>query len=335
MPFSFLSPARQVRKLSEMRSILFQSSLCAAFLLLAGWSGAAGAQEPDPLDRPARLAHEYVTFDDALELLKTATALPVVCPEDTARVMRRLLDLKNFPTTGQDDLVEHSHPVKELLNRVCGDLNLQWKYDPQKQEIAVDCPWRTTDARPAADLFKAIWRPGHEDAFYDDDSWWVALNGLLSKPENFPAACKVQQAAGLHSLFRGFSEHWDQTRIGASLGRIIEQPVVSAGGGRYHCVFLIRNMQASPGHGWMAYYWFNDNGTLVGADLMNTGYRLIVDSLQVHDLRSGGKTPSEVIITAHHNNNGKPTPAFFVLTEHGLQLSEDSGLGQSIIAPLK
>lgn len=308
-------------------------SLRAAIFFLAACGGVAGAEEADPLKRQVRLPRAYVTFDEALEQLEKATTLSVICPEDIARLMRPLWNPKNFPRITQDALVDESRLAKKLLDDVCGDLHLSWKYDPLKRAVTLDLPWRKSDARSTADLFQIIWQPGHEDAFYKDNTWWSALYGLLSKPENFGAASKVQQAAGLQDLFRGFAPGWDATKIKPSLGKIYEMPVVSVTGDRYHCLFLVRHMQMSPGHGWMAYYWFKDDGTLAGADLMNTGHRLIVDHLQVRNSSKEG--PSEMLITTEHNNQGTPHPVRFVLTERGFQLSEDSGLGQSLITPMR
>ena len=222
-------------------------------------------------------------------------------------------------------------PAKDLFNLVCADLGLTWKLRPSDQTVLIDFPWRASDSRSAADLFQVVWKPGHENEFSKSEEWWRALDGLLSKEENVALSSRVRQRALLESMFRMLPNRI----LEPPLQTLIEASVVSTSGARYKCLFILRALEMSPGHGWMSYYCFDDRGTLKIADVMDTGHRQDIDHLVVNPRGKDGTEASDVTMGVRHNNNGTPRRVCFVLHDDGLKLVDESGAGRSLLRPEK
>ncbi|MDR3404806.1 MAG: hypothetical protein P4L99_20045 [Chthoniobacter sp.] len=307
--------------------------LVPAALLLMVWMSIGRAQSPDPLDAQVLLPQRYDTFDEAMTRLEKATGLKIAYPNDTAQLMRAVWKRGEMPQTVQDDWLKSPQPARRLLDEVCGDLALSWKFNPQNQTVMVDLPWRRADPRSTAELFQIVWQPGHEAEIGKLESWWEALDGLLSKPENIGSAGPAQQTARFASMWRLLSE--PKAKWWPPSETLWEQPVIAASGEHFLCLFLVHGMEMSPGHGWMSYYWFKEDGTLAGAGVMNTGHRQIVDEIKVNAQGRFGERPSEMSMTVRHNNNGTPRTVQFVLGKKGFELADESGLGESLIEPVK
>ncbi|MEP6672191.1 MAG: hypothetical protein ABJF10_23715 [Chthoniobacter sp.] len=310
-----------------------KSVLASALLILVACCGIGRAQSPDPLEAKVLLPAHYTSFDEAMTQLQKATGWKMICPDDTAKLMRVVGKMEGRPLAVQDEWLQSPRSARELLNRVCGDLALRWEFDRLAQTVAIDVPWRRADPRPAAELFQVIWQPGHETACGKEQSWWEALDSLLSKPENFARAGLVRQAADLQSMFRQFA--FEKTRWWPPSDRLLELPIISGSGEHLHCLFLVHDLEFSPGHGWMSYYWFKDDGTLAGAGAMNTGHRMIVGEIKVFERGRFGEEPSEMRMTITHNNSGTPGPVRFVCGKERFKLADESGAGESLIEPGK
>jgi len=154
----------------------------------------------------------------------------------------------------------------------------------------------------------------------------------LSKEENFAVSCRVRQRADLEGMFRGGLY---TSLLEPPLQTLMEASVVSTSGVRYKCLFIIRALEMSPGHGWMSYYCFDDRGALKIADVVNTGHRLEIQNLAVNPRGKDGSEASDVTMVVKHNNNGTPRFISFLLREDGLKLVEESGAGQSFLRPAK
>lgn len=292
----------------------------------------ARAQGADPLDAQVALTEYYDTFDEAVAQLEKATGMKVSCPADTAEVMRAIWKRDQIPSRTQDESMKARKPAKELFNMVFADLGLTWKLRPSDQTVLIDFAWRASDSRSAVDLFQAIWKPGHESEFSKNEEWWRALDGLLSKEENVALSSRVRQRAFLESMFR---PHLPDRILETPLQTLIEVSVVSTSGARYKCLFILRALEMSPGHGWMSYYCFDDRGTLKIADVMDTGHRQIIDHLVVNPRGKDGTEASDVRMVVRHNNNGTPRSVCFVLHDDGLKLVDESGAGRSLLGPAR
>ncbi len=282
----------------------------------------------DPLDAQVALTQGYGTFDEAVIQLEKATETKISCPADTANVMRGIWKKGQFPSQAQDDFLKARRPVKGLLNMVCADFGLTWKLRPADQTVFIDVPWRTPDSRSAAELLQAIWKLGQESEFSKNEEWWQAWDSLLSKEENFILACRVRQRAILEAMFR---MHLPERRLEPPLQTLTEASIVSTSGTRYKCLFIIRSLEMSPGHGWMSYYCFDDQGMLKIADVVNTGHRQGIDRLVVNPRGPDGAGASDVRMVIQHNNNGIPRSVCFVLKDDGLKLVDESGAGESLL----
>lgn len=93
--------------------------------------------------------------------------------------------------------------VRDTFERLCMSLRMSWHFDVTDDAILLEPQWKRDDPRPAKDLMTELvaMRPvpwtqlpfsqtpnrvgGHD---LELDSWRLAFDGLLSKPENFSSA---------------------------------------------------------------------------------------------------------------------------------------------------
>ena len=122
--------------------------------------------------------------------------------------------------------------------------------------------------------------------------------------------------------------------------------VIDASGAKYILILICQEIQMYPGHGSASYYWFKDDGTLVGAGLMNTGHRCkVVDTTIDNELGAGSALTTELQMILKMNERDFMT-AMFVLDANGLKLTRlvdahganvnlDIHVGQSLMEPDK
>jgi hypothetical protein len=102
--------------------------------------------------------------------------------------------------------LEKNQEVRPIFNRVCFSLGMVWRYEPLRDDIALDMKWRRDDPRTREKLVgilnqtapvdwdKLPWGSANILGGKDHalDPWRVAFDSLLSKPENISTAGQVR-----------------------------------------------------------------------------------------------------------------------------------------------
>ncbi len=158
--------------------------------------------------------------------------------------------------------------VRELFERLCHTLDLDWHYDAKADVIDLEPQWKRADARPGRELVGILLdtRPVRPHELKHDpkpnrvgghgsllDPWRLAFDALLSQPENFASAGAMRLYHDSHGHGRGMSLYLVDNLCA---GRLL------APDGQVQV--LVLNEQESwsnkedPGN--LAYYLFDENG---------------------------------------------------------------------------
>jgi hypothetical protein len=269
----------------------------------------------DSLQRHIPAFFAYKSFDEAIQQLEQKTGFKVSCPPDVATEMQALWSKKDFATTIQPGIADPETTVEELVGRISTDLCLSWRFDPKTGTIALDVPWRIVDPRHASELLKFAWKPGYNADLSKDQKWQDAFQALLCKELNFPKSLRVRQRSMFENMFR--ISNWGLQHTVAPL--LIKQ-IIDASGKKYVFFLFVQPIQMYPGHGSASYYWFTEDGTLVGAGLMNTGHRCkVIDAAIDNEVgaRSGMTSELQIILKMNERDFEIAT---FVLGEERLRL---------------
>ncbi len=324
----------------------------------------AEKSEPDPLDNKPLASVAYNTFDEAVARLKEATGLQVSYSEDTAKVTRAVWNPREHVTSsGPQDT------IRQCIENLSSNFALDWTFSPQDKTVDFHLPWCVSDPRSAADLFRDIWKPEavakmdgeaiwkyrldarrsrnpsravrpRPDAasppqLAADAAWQPTFNALLSKPGNFERACQVRQRSALDSAMR-----FPNTTLPFMEAPALEAEMIDVKGDRYFCVFFDRDIEFSPGHGSLSYYWFREDGTLVGAGLMDTGHRCFSPKFTVKNAPPESPMKASELTMIVNWNCDHVVPRF-ILDENGLKFSpgtkeeffDNIHLGKSLLDP--
>jgi hypothetical protein len=230
-------------------------------------------------------------------------------------------------------------PARVFLNNIVwGALGLDWKYDEATNTVALDVDWRVSDPRSPKELLQTVWKTSLQDA-----DWQRTFDALLSHPRNFEKAWRVRQRSYYESpLSRGAMLILDDASRGhptTPMDCLLVRRMISTSHKPYIVVVIRHQMVVSPGHSSIDCYWFNEDGTLEGADLLNTGHRCgLTAAKAVPAIDDGNWGPpytetSELQLVL--DNYARFFTARLVLTDSGVKIikvadlhgKEENGLG--------
>jgi hypothetical protein len=284
--------------------------ILAALLLLAGMVGRAEAQAANALEREVPPSFVFSSFANALEQIGKLTGWKVSCPKDTTATINTIWRTQLFSFIGKEKVQEPMMTVRNYLNFFGGDLGIGWKLDEERGEVVFDYWWRTADPRPAAELLQTMLTEGHAADVERDEKWQHAFNALVCKEGNLEKASLVRQMSVQETRMR-FSR--------VAQKAIITRRVQNTKGEKYVLFAIDQPILWFPGNGSVSYYWFKEDGTLVGCGLMNTGHRcLLVDSTVDREEPAPGEA-SEIHLILKFNLEGYFI-ARLVLEPEGLKL---------------
>jgi len=290
-------------------------TFASAMLFMVMFLKIGAAQTLDLLDKQVTSVRPYQTIEEAVHEIEKATELKISCPGDTMKLTKALWTIGEFPRVNAADAIFVSKiTVRRLLDTVCSDFGLNWRSDPTSRTVIMDLPWRVSDPRSRTDLFRIVWKPGHEKDLIKDGEWLNAFDALICKDVNFEKACQVRQRAILEKIYLV-----PKLLLETDSNAVLEIPVVGVSGEKYMCVFLYQLLQVSPGHGNLSYYWFKNDGTLVGAGLISTGDRCdVASTIVAPDARDNTRSDVRMILEF---NGVVSQEASFVLEKSGLKLN--------------
>lgn len=161
--------------------------------------------------------------------------------------------------------------IRAYLHNLFGRAGLTWKYDPQRDAIVADFPWRTDDSRSGRDLLKFVvaTKPTPVGGFHARlDPWTQAFNALLNKPGNYSRSWQLRFCAD------------DRTFVSAGRIRKLAAGPIRDSAGTEH-VLLVNDQPefANPGPpGSFSYYLFTHDGRFEGGGVFTIGYRCFDDA---------------------------------------------------------
>jgi hypothetical protein len=175
----------------------------AAVSALESWGGLASASDLF-LDRtiPAPSNNKSYLLLDRLDALQPVIGKKVIFPpgfvDFVSREKLRPACLINF---GPD---KKKFTIRDYLNGTSQEsADLTWKYDEAQDAVIFDFAWRLPVSHPGRELVDQLGKLSPlpmnqlpESSARKLDTWRLALNELMSEPENFPHAWKVRLEDG-------------------------------------------------------------------------------------------------------------------------------------------
>ena len=281
---------------------------------------------PGSLEREIPDSWRYASFDDAVHLIEQKTGFKVSYPNNIADFMRTMSLNSNVDLSPIAEHQKKKQTVRLFLDGITGSLVLKWEFDPANNTVALDLPWKITDPRTPAELVHFLYKPGDGDDCMTNPKWPVALNALLSLPANLEKAWRVREESQLQdaigNAFDGVrSPLLPPAPMACGGNPVMATPITATNLQQYIFVMICQPIMTSIGHGSVSYYWFKDDGTLMGAGLMNTGHRVPFLGAAIDKVSPGAEKPSELQFTLGYEGKEQwATKATFVLGNRGLLL---------------
>jgi len=199
-------------------------------------------------------------------------------------------------------------------------MGMAWSYDPSRDAIVLDYPWRRDDPRTTQELVNLL-LPGTParavngskltlggQTYYVpvfDDSWPVVFDALLSKPGNYSNAGKVRLADDLRREI-GFP---------SPIENLLAAKMKDAEGHEHVLVVNSQPEFENPGVGSISYYVFDLQGKFEQGGMCSIGYRCMNASVW---LDPGGKQLTLRVFM----NGSYQIDEHFALTRKGLVVGD-------------
>jgi len=203
-------------------------------------------------------------FKDTITATEILTHYHVTADERPMKFMVARMGGRSAPSKDQKTILR-----KEYLNTYFGYQGISWEIDDKNKTIRLDFAWHKQDPRSEKELMQVI----HEfpryayspDGRISNDSLWAkAFNALLSKKKNFSKAWETRVRQDMENLLCS-------PKLGIDL-QLVDR--IETSEMKNSTVIVVRNQIANyPGESSMCCYWFDEEGTLLGADCVTTGWR--------------------------------------------------------------
>ena len=213
--------------------------------------------------------------------------------------------------------------VRDFLNDVTKYLELTWSYDATRDAVVLDFAWRVNDARSNEEVLETLLKtvPPEDEkhvgsrAVDPTDSWRVAFNALLSKPENYSKGGQMRWEADAICSFMFLEQP-----VNLFTGKVLDEA------GAVH--FLILNTKHpldAPSDTIISFYLFSEAGKFEHGGLFYSEDRYgftkaTVSTDQKRLIVRNGPSPvynqyeqvfaveKDRLIFKDHLTNGKSTP---------------------------
>ena len=158
---------------------------------------------------------ESLIYLDQLQAIPSAIGKKVIYPPGLAEfVSKEKLNICSRDWhLGNDNKLK----IRDYLNQCREVLGLGWKYDAVQDSVILDIAWHqpvspSTDLRPLVHLLGTTTAASLMGHLFDpqrmQDPWETAMYTLLSQPQNFPHAWKVQLKDFSLGWSLGFANFW-------------------------------------------------------------------------------------------------------------------------------
>jgi hypothetical protein len=238
--------------------------------------------------------------------------------------------------------------VRNYLTPFLEAMTLTWKYDSARDAVVTDFKWHRDDSRTSGQLLDVLLhaqpsatKPLHlqlidlyfravdshtQTAWFDpfwkyyfdhheldpDDSWRIAFDALLSKPENFPQVWKLRFVDDVRHHF-----------MPSFVTNLLAATMRDEKGDEHVIIVNDEPEMMSPGEGYVSYYVFDPSGKFERGGVLNSGHRSENTCAWID---TGG---TDLTIRTFFNGSS-PIDTLYVLTDHGLaikQLQDSSSIG--------
>jgi hypothetical protein len=293
-----------------------------AFLASGQLIHANQAPAPDDfLDQPIGVTqYELKGYSEQLAQMEKIVSKPIIVPDGVVDFVTSINKGYFVTSTGIGAGPDASKDTKRgFLNMSCPRLGLAWNYDPSRDAIVLDFPWRRDDLRTKQQLIdclthsripQSLTKNLDPHIFYylryhklaPDDTWRIAFDALLTKPDNFPNVWKLRLGEDMRSTNFALMP----------ANNMLSSKMKDAAGAEHVLVVNSQPEFSNPGPvGSISYYVFDLQGKFEQGGLCSIGYRCMDASVW---LDAAGKQ-----LTLRVFNNGSyQIDEKFTLTKKGL-----------------
>jgi hypothetical protein len=231
--------------------------------------------------------------------------------------------------------------MRDYLTASFYALTLTWQYDSVRDAISTDFKWHRDDPRTNGQLLDVLlhapssaskplwlqlidlylratrshsqtgWLDPHREYYFNhhkldpDDSWRIAFDALLSKPENFLKVWKLR-----------FIDDARNYSVPGFVDNILAKQMLDDRGREHFLVINVQSPMINKGQGSFSYYLFDETGKFEKGGLINGGQDFGDD----HAWLDWGKTNLTIRSNQTLRNGSYEVEASFILTEHELVL---------------
>ncbi len=271
---------------------------------------------PDPAYPPC---YVDLPFLQQIKLLREKVKIPIVFPDGSIELENNIR-----PQLGGVGPLMSSETLtlRAMLDDIARTLILKWNYDKSSGRIIMVQDWLVQDRRSNRELVHALLTEeprqvgiGRFGPQKESFPWQMALDALITKPNNFKQAWKIRTLEDC------------QSRKGSSVNAFTG--LVHDTENKEH--LLVINTQpifCTPGEGSMTYYLFDSKGRFEQGAWLSTGWRCSVDKVEVHS--------HKVDLSVAFNLTPQSTNIeHFLITPKGLKLDSVTDLRDGSVVPLQ
>lgn len=262
----------------------------------------------DPLDNQVPFTYSAKNFREIVSAIQARTGFAVQCPQDVADFMTTLTFTGwSYP---YNPGLTKTCPARSFLDGICRDIAMSWTFDPATNTVALDHPWHRKDPRPARDILAEI---KQRSAFGKPPAESLSdILALIGKPENVALGWRSLQISCMQVAF-----HWPERLKPLLVGSVTAADLAPA-----TFILLENSIDMYPGHGNACYFLFREDGTLILAGVMNTGWRCKLTAALVANPpgHHSPNEPSEIQMVLNRNLRDFLI-AHFRLEKDGLHLT--------------
>jgi len=218
---------------------------------------------------PENKSHLYL---DQLQAISPVIGKKVIFPPGLVDYLskEKLNRPTLFPRLGSED---HKFTIRDYLKMCQMNVDLYWKYDAAQDSVIFDFAWHQPVSRSGRELVDQLGKlsPAPLDSLrfnskLELDPWRLALNELMSEPENFPHAWKVRLEDGCSMEFS----------LGNSIGLgdadAVYSHILKDTDGKEHLLVLNSHRPVTTkGRGAFVYYLFSADGKWEDGGIFEAG----------------------------------------------------------------
>lgn len=259
------------------------------------------------------------TYPDGVRELSQIIQKPVIIPDGVADFAKEINGWNigvRIPVFIRIGRAHETPTLRDVLDQTSSSLGMGWTYDKTKDRVALDFSWCRNDARSGTELVRILQNTpaavSQQDQRYywnhltlsPNNTWQIAFDALLSKPENSPSAWKVRLADDLK-----------RDILPCPVINLLSAKIKDQAGSEHLIILNDQPAFMNPGEGTFCYYVFNLNGKFEQGGVYGSGWRC-------HDASAWTDSAQQRLTLRVFFNYAEKMDQNFILTARGLVLHD-------------